>query len=170
MSRLEGRIPICYGQDARVIPGGRVLLEACNDMGIPWAVATSGTRALVDGWLELLTLPRPNCLVVAEDVERGKPDPSCYVRARERLGLGADAAMLVMEDSPAGVRAGKAAGCDVVALTTTHDATQVKAAGADWIVPDLEHVTLREREAGVSKVQVEIRPSRMVGAGSGTQR
>ncbi len=124
---------------------------------MPWAIVTSGTRALVEGWLKVLGLAHPEHLVVAEDVERGKPDPACYNLARARLGLARDAPVLVLEDSPAGVQAGKAAGGSVVALTTTHNATRVKEAGADWIVPDLRHVTLlSERHAQTGRVQVKI--------------
>lgn len=54
------------------------------------------------------------------------------------LGLSASADVLVIEDSPAGIRAGKAAGCKVLALATTHSIAQLIATGsADWIVQDL---------------------------------
>lgn len=45
--------------------------------------------------------------------------------------------ILVLEDSPAGIRAGKAAGCKVLAVVTTHTIEQVVEAGADWVVKDL---------------------------------
>lgn len=73
----------------------------------------------------------------------GKPDPACYLVGLERLGLQADASdVLVLEDSPAGIRAGKAAGCKVVGLVTSHSLEQVVAAGPDWVVKDLESVTV----------------------------
>lgn len=110
-------------------------------------------------------MARPRCLVVAEDVETGKPDPACYSLARRRLGLSDDAELLVLEDSPAGVRAGKAAGCRVVGLTTTHSAQQVKEAGADWIVEDLSSVTLRAWDETTGKLQVEIGDGLLVQTG-----
>ena len=79
-------------------------------------------------------------MVVAEDVEDGKPDPACYNLAKARLGLGPEDVALVIEDAPAGVKAGKAAGCRVVALMTTHSIEQLKTAGADWIVEDMRSV------------------------------
>ena len=51
--------------------------------------------------------------------------------------------ILVLEDSPAGVRAGKAAGCRVVALLTTHEQSALEEAGADWIVKDMRSVVFR---------------------------
>jgi len=48
-----------------------------------------------------------------------------------------DANVVVTEDSPAGCKAGKAAGCKVIGLATTHSIAQLKATRPDWIVRDL---------------------------------
>jgi len=99
-----------------------------------------------------LKLPIPEHLVVAEDVENGKPDPSCYLLGKEKLGLTADAEVLVLEDSPAGIKAGKAAGCKVLGVVTSHTVEQVLNAGPDWIVKDLRSV----RVVGHSQERVEL--------------
>lgn len=98
---------------------------------------TSGTLALATGWLDVMKLSRPTNMVTAEDVKTGKPDPECYLLGKDRLDLSAQTKVLVVEDSPAGVRAGSQAGCKVIGLATTHDIAQLKSAGADWIVEDL---------------------------------
>jgi len=102
-----------------------------------------------------MKLVHPQNLVVAEDVQQGKPDPACYLLGRSRLGLTGDS-MLVLEDAPSGVRAGKAAGFKVVALATTHKIEQLKEAGADWIVRDMRSVKLSEwkREAGTVEIEI----------------
>ena len=64
----------------------------------------------------------------------GKPDPAAYLAAARRLGAGPGACM-VIEDAPAGVAAGKAAGMTVLALTTTHGAEELSA--ADHLAADL---------------------------------
>lgn len=154
VSEIEGRIPKEYGQDAVEIPGARAILESLENAGAPWAVVTSGTRALVEGWLAVLKLAHPKFLVVAEDVEVGKPDPQCYLLGRSRLGLNHSTSILVVEDAPSGVKAGKAAGFKVLGLATTHTIDQLKAAGADWIVQDLRSVAL----VGVDgQVKIEIK-------------
>ena len=94
-------------------------------------------------------------LVVAEDVEQGKPDPRCYVLGRKKLGLDEGASIVVLEDAPSGIRAGKAAGFKVIALTTTHELGQLRDAGADWIVQDLRSVGVKGVEGG--KVTLEIK-------------
>lgn len=158
---MEAKLPRYYGADAVEIPGARSLLDAVVARNVPWAIVTSGTVPLVTGWLDVLGLVRPSSpdrLVTAESVDVGKPDPACYLLGRQRLGLatpGTEAAVLVVEDSPAGILAGKAAGCKVLGLVTSHTAEQVAAAGPDWIVKDLASVVVVDGEAG--SITLEIR-------------
>ncbi|KAJ5893979.1 glycerol-3-phosphate phosphatase (GppA) [Penicillium taxi] len=151
---IEGQIPEKWGSDAKEIPGGRDLLTALDNTGAKWGVVTSGTQALVDGWLKVLDLTRPKVLVVASDVEQGKPDPRCYLLGRERLGIQESTNIVVLEDAPAGIRAGKEAGFKVIALTTTHSMERIQEAKPDWIVEDLRSLTVKGVENG--KVQLEI--------------
>lgn len=155
MNYIEGRIPKEYGSDAKEIPGGRNLLATLESSGARWGVVTSGTRALIDGWLGVLGLTHPKILVVAEDVELGKPDPGCYLLGRKRLGIENSASILVLEDAPSGIKAGKAAGFKVVALSTTHSLDKLRAAGADWIVEDLRSISVKEVANG--QIQIEIK-------------
>jgi glycerol 3-phosphatase-1 len=147
---MEGLLPKNYGADVVEIPGARDLLDSVTKADVPWAIVTSGTTPLVTGWLDVLKFPIPQHLVVAEDVENGKPNPSCYLMGKDMLGLKGQAEVLVLEDSPAGIAAGKAAGCKVLAVVTSHTADQVLAAQPDWIVKDLRSVkVVRHSEAGV---------------------
>ncbi|KAH6963999.1 hypothetical protein HG530_003243 [Fusarium avenaceum] len=154
---MEGRLPKYHGHEAVEIPGARSMLEALIARSSPWAIVTSGTVPLVTGWLHARDLPTPpsDRLVTAESVENGKPDPACYRLGRERLGLEAEGAhILVLEDSPAGIRAGKAAGCKVLGLVTSHTVEQVVAAEPDWVVRDLSSVKVLRSEGG--KVTIEL--------------
>jgi sugar-phosphatase len=76
-------------------------------------------------------LPVPSVLVCAEDVPAGKPDPAGYRRAAEALGL-APQECVVLEDSPAGVTAGRAAGAVVLGVSERALATD-----AETVVRDL---------------------------------
>ncbi|KKA29131.1 hypothetical protein TD95_002341 [Thielaviopsis punctulata] len=148
--RMEGRVPELWGDSAVEIPGSRALIDDIIEKNAPWAIVTSGTEPLVNGWTKRLNLPKPRVLVTAESVENGKPDPKCYLLGRQKLGLeDVQKQVLVLEDAPAGIRAGKAAGCKVVGLVTSHTAEQVAAAGPDWIVKDLESVKIVKAEGGM---------------------
>ncbi|POS72387.1 haloacid dehalogenase-like hydrolase [Diaporthe helianthi] len=152
VKHMEGLLPQYHGKDAHEIPGARALLKEIGDRNIPWAIVTSGTVPLVTGWLKMLGLPNPEHLVTAESVQNGKPDPSCYLMGLERVGLAGASEnenVLVLEDSPAGIKAGKAAGCKVLGLVTSHTPEQVKAAEPDWIVRDLDSVKIVGFEDGL---------------------
>jgi sugar-phosphatase len=82
-------------------------------------------------------LPLPAVQVYGEDVAEGKPSPEGYLAAAARLGLD-PARCLVVEDAPSGVAAGRAAGCTVVAVCTTHAAEAL--GEADLCLPDLAAV------------------------------
>lgn len=152
---MEGLLPKHHGADAVEIPGARALLTDLGSRNAPWAIVTSGTVPLVSGWLTRMSLPTPEHLVTAESVTIGKPDPACYLLGRERIQL-ADAGkrVLVLEDAPAGIRAGKAAGCMVLGLVTSHTVEQVRSAGPDWIVRDLDSVKIVESEGGAMTLEI----------------
>ena len=114
---------------ASVLPveGAAALLKALPSER--WAVVTSGTRALAHARLRACGLPIPQTFVGAEDVQRGKPDPECYLRGAKLLGIGPDRCVVV-EDAPSGIAAGRAAGATVIAVTTTHPAPELSNANA----------------------------------------
>jgi sugar-phosphatase len=95
-------------------PGAAELLGSLPPAS--WAVVTSGNRGLATARLAAAGLPTPRVLVPAEDVPRGKPDPAGYLLGAEALGL-PPAECVVLEDSPAGIAAGLAAGAAVVGVS-----------------------------------------------------
>jgi sugar-phosphatase len=104
------------------------LAESLAGLALPKAVATSSTRADATLMLARTGLaPHFRVVVTVDDVTATKPDPEIYVKAAAGLGLSpGDCAAI--EDSPAGVASARAAGCYVVAVTTTHPATRLAAA------------------------------------------
>ena len=84
-----------------------------------WAIVTSSPRRLALRRLAAAGLPVPAVLVTAEDVERGKPAPDCFLLAAERLGQRIEDC-LVFEDAPAGIQAAEAAGAAWAGVTVTH--------------------------------------------------
>ncbi len=127
---VEGVIPL---------PGAMELLRA-----LPlerWAIVTSCTRALAQVRIAAARLPRPQSLVTSSDVKHGKPDPEPYLKGAQLLGAPASECV-VIEDAPAGVRAGKAARARVLALRTTASDAELHEAGADWIVNDCAGIFL----------------------------
>lgn len=93
------------------------------------AIVTSARAGTVHSQLNAQGLDVPTVLVAAEDVAHGKPDPEPYRLAAHRLGVGAEQCVVV-EDAPAGVCSGVAAGMTVVGVTTSHTAEALTRAGA----------------------------------------
>jgi beta-phosphoglucomutase-like phosphatase (HAD superfamily) len=103
---------------------------------VPKALATSSSREYVDtvfGPLGLLH--RFAFLLTCDDVTHGKPHAEVYERAVGRLGVAA-AEVVVLEDSPNGLRAAKAAGARCVVVP--HESTpRAELAAADAVVANL---------------------------------
>lgn len=106
-----------------------------------WAVVTSAPRALAYARLGFAGLPVPECLIGMEDVRAGKPDPDGYLKAAAHLGID-PRDCTVVEDTPAGVEAARAAGMNVLTVGTTFPESHLL--GAPW-VPDFTHVRFRRR-------------------------
>ena len=94
---------------------------------------TSSTRPLAELRLRAAGLAAPRHLVTGSDVQHGKPHPEPFLKAAEGLGV-PPRDCVVLEDTPAGIRAGKAAGCRVIAFRTTMSDDVLRSAASDWIV------------------------------------
>ncbi len=142
----QGVLERVSAEDAEVsaMHGARALLK-----GLPpgrWAIVTSGDRRMARATMRKAALPEPDVLVTSEDVTVGKPDPEPFLHAADALGVpGRDC--LVVEDSPAGIRAARGAGMRVLAVATTFPVEALRA--ADWILPDLHSLLVCAAAEGV---------------------
>jgi sugar-phosphatase len=125
--------------DIIALPGAAKLLNSLPDTR--FAVVTSATHALAVVRLQAAGFRLPKHLVTASDIQRGKPDPEPYLRGAQSLGL-TGAECIVIEDAPAGIQSGKAAGSRVIALRTTAQDPDLRASGADWIVNDCSAISI----------------------------
>ena len=106
-----------------------------------WTIVTSCTRALAEVRIRAAGLPLPRRMITSNDIQHGKPHPEPYLKGAAILGFLPEDCVVV-EDVPAGVRAGKAAGARVIAFTTTVQPAALKEAGADWILKNCGDVRL----------------------------
>jgi sugar-phosphatase len=119
------------------LPGAAELLATVA----PLAVVTSCSPPLAVARFGAAGLSPPSVVITSDRTPRGKPFPDPYLAAAAALGV-APEDCLVIEDAPAGVAAGRAAGMTVWAVTTTHDATDLD---ADVVLTDLVAVLDRLR-------------------------
>ena len=91
-------------------------------------LASGSERPVVEEVLAIKHLGRSFSAVVTDsDVQRGKPEPDIFLRAAELLKVGPQDCC-VIEDSKPGVAAGLAAGMQVIAITNTHPAEDLRQA------------------------------------------
>ena len=114
------------------VPGARGLLERLPVDA--WAIVTSGVRSVATLRIRHTHLPMPRVLVCADEISRGKPDPEGYLTAAQRLGKLA-AECVVIEDTPAGLEAARAAGMQSIGIAGTYPAPALTM--ADLVVSSL---------------------------------
>jgi sugar-phosphatase len=137
VDRVETR-EAADSEGVTVMPGARELVTSIPDAR--WGIVTSGTRWLATARLRLAGIPMPSVLVTAEDVTNGKPSPEPYQKGARLLGFDPQTCV-VIEDAPAGVEAGRAAGAQVIALANTYPASDLHLAHA--IVASLAEIRVK---------------------------
>jgi sugar-phosphatase len=140
---LEGVIPL---------PGALDLLASLP--ADRWTIVTSCTRPLAEVRIRAAGLPLPKKLITSNDITHGKPHPEPYLKGAAVLGF-PPAECIVLEDVPAGVRAGKAAGAKVIAFKTTVEDKVLREAGADWILNNCANIRLLNRNQGLNLALTE---------------
>ena len=145
MEDLDGVVPW---------PGALGLLDALPKDR--WAIVTSCTRPLAELRLKVAGLPRPDCFVTSDDIIHGKPAPDPYRKGAEMLGFPPEEC-LVVEDVPAGVLSGQAAGTRFAALCTKMAEEELRAAGADWVLDNCGDIKLAQPEHANGKLGLVLR-------------
>ena len=113
---VEGMARLVAERGLPLQPGAARLLAELDAAGVPYGLVTASSRAIMDAVLKVTGLSFA-VTVCGEDVGRPKPDPEPYLLAAGRLGVPA-AGCVVLEDSPTGIAAARAAGCPVIAVPT----------------------------------------------------
>jgi len=106
-------------------PGVKSLLESLRPG--TWAIVTSGDQSTVQRLFRQHDLPLPDVQVYGDSVTLAKPAPDAYRIAARELNVRSEHC-LVIEDSPSGVAAGKAANCIVAAISSSVSCSQLTAA------------------------------------------
>ena len=99
-----------------LFPSAKTTLEQLREMKLHLAVATSSVSASARPLLDRTGIRSLFSVVITGDeVQQGKPHPDIYLLAAKKLGISPEAC-LVIEDSLAGIAAGKAANMRVAAI------------------------------------------------------
>ena len=130
-----------FAKRVGLFPSTRAVLVELRRMNLRLAVATSSVGASARPFLDRHRLTAFfEVIVTGEEIERGKPSPDIYLSAAEKLGIPADAS-LVIEDALSGIAAARAAGMRVAAVpdmrfVDPHDYEKE----ADYVLDDLSGI------------------------------
>jgi HAD superfamily hydrolase (TIGR01509 family) len=121
-------------------PGALELLDALDELGAPYALATSSGPPWVERhFIAYKLADRFKAVVTRADCTNGKPHPEPYLKASAALGA-APMDVLALEDSHAGVRAAHAAGCMTIMIPDLLAANEEMHAKALHVLADLHGV------------------------------
>ena len=134
VASVESRYETIIRSGLPMVNGATELLAGAEKRGVVQALATGSSREYMERTLDMLTVDVKehfSALVCGDDVEEAKPSPDVFLLAAKLLGVSSGNCW-VLEDSPIGVEAAKAAGMGCVAITTGLPASAL--CGADIIV------------------------------------
>jgi beta-phosphoglucomutase len=120
------------------LPGTKEFISKCREKNLKLALATSADKVKMDVNLKEIGLPPEtfDSVITGLEVENKKPFPDIYIKAAYSLGLKPHEC-LVVEDAVSGIKAGKAAGCRCLAVTTSFGVSDLSE--ADWFCESLLH-------------------------------
>ncbi len=119
--------------------GAAPLIAALHEAGAILAIGSSGPPENLQTVLSLLGGAEHFAATTnGSEIAHGKPHPEVFLKAASKIGLTPERC-IVVEDAPAGVKAAKAAGCAVIALTGTVPREHL--GEADLVVDSLRELT-----------------------------
>ena len=131
-----------YRPHIKPIAGVIELMKAAKAAGVKCAIGSSGCRENVEMIIEGLGIADLiDASISGSDVTHGKPHPEIFIKAYEALGLKAEEC-IVVEDAITGIKAGVAAGCKCIAVTTTSSAEVLSETGASLCMENYSTLTI----------------------------
>jgi HAD superfamily hydrolase (TIGR01509 family) len=127
-ARVSDRVLDRLGAGITPLPGAVDLLRALRRARVSCALVSSSYRAMVDAVLPSLGRAEFAVTIAGDEVGRPKPDPEPYRTAAARLGV-ETGRCVVIEDSSAGIRSGRAAGCVAVSVAPTREPVALRVQG-----------------------------------------
>ena len=137
--------------EIRPLPGALALLSHLDELGVPFALATSGRHEVADFTTRLLNLPSHVPLVTRDEVARAKPDPDLFLAAAARLGVPAPSCFVVGDSVWDLLAAQRAQALGVGVLSGGYGREELDRAGAYRVYQDPADLLAHLDEIGVRR-------------------
>jgi HAD superfamily hydrolase (TIGR01509 family) len=122
--------------DVKALPGARELLGALSGMGVPWAIATSGSDRTARPALALLGVAADAPLVTRDQVSYAKPNPDLFLAAADRLGADPRSSFVVGDSIWDLLAAQRAGSLGIGVLSGGYGREELESAGAYRVYED----------------------------------
>jgi HAD superfamily hydrolase (TIGR01509 family) len=133
----------------RALPGARELLAALTEQGVPWAIATSGRKAMAHRALAILGLDDDAPMVTREMVRHAKPDPDLFLAAAALIDIDPAQAWVVGDSVWDLLAARRAGALGIGLLSGGYGREELERAGAYRVYADPAELLARSDEVGV---------------------
>jgi HAD superfamily hydrolase (TIGR01549 family) len=135
--------------EIEILPGARELLNRLSQLGVPWALATSGSKKEVEPMLKLLRLPRRALILTGDDVAEAKPEPDIFIVAAARLRVAVSDSIIIGDSVWDLLAARRAKTLGVGLLCGGYGQSELEAAGAYRIYKDPAELLGHLEELGI---------------------
>ena len=135
--------------EIRPLPGAVALLAWLDDLGVPFALATSGRRETAAHTTRLLGLRPGVAVITRDDVAHAKPDPDLFLTAAQRLGVGITDCLVVGDSVWDLLAAQRARALGVGLLSGGYGRSELEHAGAYRVYQDPADMLAHLDEVGV---------------------
>ncbi len=137
LQRLHQEAYVRYASTLRPLPGARDLLAYLTEIGMPWAIATSGRTETAKLALDAIGVdPATSPVVTRDQVRHAKPDPDLFVAAAARVGVDVANAVVVGDSIWDLLAARRARSLGVGLLSGGYGAEELERAGAYRVYED----------------------------------
>jgi HAD superfamily hydrolase (TIGR01509 family) len=149
MKRYHAAAYARLSASVRPLPGARELLRRLTELGVPWAIGTSGWMESARPMLELLGVPAGVPIVTRDQVAHAKPDPDLFIAAVERLGVPMTDAVVVGDSVWDLLAARRARALSIGLLSGGYGQDELERAGAYRVYQDPADLLDHLDEVGV---------------------
>ena len=133
----------------RPLPGARELLAYLSQVGVPWAIATSGRMESARPALDILGISNDVPVVTRDQVQHAKPDPDLFLAAAERLGVAISSSVVVGDSVWDLLAARRARALGVGLLSGGYGQDELERAGAYRVYQDPADLLRHLDEVGI---------------------
>lgn len=149
LQRRHAHAYLAQADSVLPLPGAQDLLALLTDVGVPWAIATSGLRKTAEPALSLLGLPEDTQMITRDQVRFAKPDPDLFLAAAASLGIEPRYAMVVGDSVWDLLAARRAGSLGIGLMSGGYGRDELERAGAFRVYRDPADMLMRLDELGL---------------------